>query len=175
MQEATDQAELTLYNLTYFIHEGQREFVRKVLVSGLDITHPSTIAKTINDIQPGEPVSAQKISDVSRKLSDLGVFATVDTAFQDPDGRNGYKYVLFDFDEANRYTFNTGIGLEVGQFGQTTNSLSQAGGAKGVSPIVSFDVNRNNFLGRAQTLSLQTRYSTLEQRELLNYIVPRFL
>ena len=173
-QEATDQATHSV-QLTYFIHEGRREFVRKVLVSGLDITHPATIAKTMSEIQPGEPISSQKISDVSKKLSDLGVFATVDTAFQDPGGRNDYKYVLFDFDEANRYTFNTGIGLEVGQFGQTTNSLSEAGGAKGISPIVSFDVNRNNFLGRAQTLSLQTRYSTLEQRESLNYIVPRFL
>jgi outer membrane protein assembly factor BamA len=105
----------------------------------------------------------------------MSVFATVNTGLQDPDGSNAYKYVLYDFDEANRYTFNTGLGLEVGQFGATTNALSEAGGAKGVSPIVSFEVNRINFLGRAQTLSLQLKYSTLEQRESLNYIVPRFL
>ncbi len=30
-------------------------------------------------------------------------------------------------------------------------------------------------MGRAETISLQVRYSTLEQRESLNYIVPRFL
>ena len=173
-QETPDDAANTV-KMTYFIREGQREFVRKVLVSGLDITRPSIVAKSVDEIQPGEPISSSKISEVSKKLSDLGVFATVDTAFQDPDGKIASKYVLFDFDEANRYTFNTGIGLEVGQFGQTTTSLSQAGGSKGVSPIVSFDVNRTNFLGRAQTLSLQTRYSTLEQRESLNYIIPRFL
>jgi outer membrane protein assembly complex protein YaeT len=161
--------------LIYSIQEGGREFVRKVLVSGLDITRRSVVAKSLNEIQPGDPISSSKISDVSKKLSDLGVFASVNTAFQDPDGKNAYQYVLFDFDEANRYTFNTGIGLEVGQFGQTTNSLSEAGGAKGVSPIFSFDVNRNDFLGRAQTLSLQIRYSTLEQRESLSYIIPRFL
>jgi outer membrane protein assembly factor BamA len=105
----------------------------------------------------------------------MGAFASVNTATQDPAGSDQYKYVLFDFDEANRYTFNFGVGLEVGQFGQTTTSLSEAGGAKGVSPIFSFDVNRINFLGRGQTLSLQTKYSTLEQRESLSYIVPRFL
>ena len=173
-EETPDDATNTV-KLRYFVQEGDREFVRKVLISGLDITRPSTVAKSLDQIQPGEPVSSSKISDVSKKLSDLGVFASVNTAFPDPDGKNAYQYVLFDFDEANRYTFNTGIGLEVGQFGQTTNSLSEAGGAKGVSPIFSFDINRNNFLGRAQTLSLQTRYSTLEQRESLNYIVPRFL
>ena len=83
--------------------------------------------------------------------------------------------MLYDFDEAARYAFNVGFGLEVGQFGGTTNNLSEAGGAKGVSPIVSFDVSRLNFLGTGQTISLQTRYSSLEQRESLNYIVPRFL
>jgi outer membrane protein insertion porin family len=36
-------------------------------------------------------------------------------------------------------------------------------------------VNRINFLGRGETASLQIRYSRLEQRESLNYIVPRFL
>jgi len=172
--ETPDDATNTV-QLRYFIREGEREFVRKVLISGLDITRPSTVAKSLDQIQPGEPISSSKIGDVSKKLSDLGVFASVNTAFQNPSGDNAYRYVLFDFDEANRYTFNTGIGLEVGEFGQTTNSLSEAGGAKGISPIFSFDINRNNFLGRAQTLSLQTRYSTLEQRESLNYIVPRFL
>jgi outer membrane protein assembly complex protein YaeT len=173
--EQTRDDEAHSVKLRYFIQEGERQFVRKVLISGIDVTHPSLVVKTLNDIHPGDPISSTKISDASKKLSDLGAFASVNTAFQDPDGNNTYRYVLFDFDEADRYTFNTGIGLEVGEFGQTTNSLSEAGGAKGVSPIFSFDINRINFLGRAQTLSLQTRYSTLEQRESLNYIVPRFL
>jgi len=161
--------------LRYDITEGSQQFVRKVLVSGLDVTRPQIVEKELDKIKPGEPISTAKIADLSRKLSDVGAFATVNTAVQDSAGREDYKYVLFDFDEANRYTFNVGLGLEVGQFGQTTNSLSEAGGAKGISPIVSFDINRVNFLGRAQTLSLQSKYSTLEQRESLSYIVPRFL
>jgi len=161
-------------DLTYTITEGPREFVRKVIVSGLHLTHASLIERDI-DIQDGEPISMTKINDVSRRLSDLGIFANVSTGLQDPQGTNLYKYVLYDLDEAARYTFNAGFGLEVGQFGSTTTNLSAAGGSKGVSPIVSFDVNRLNFLGIGQTISLQTRYSTLEQRESLNYIVPRFL
>ncbi len=170
----TPGSEPETVDLTYNITEGPREFVRSVVISGLYRTHPSLVQRTIN-VQQGEPVSMVKINDVARQLTDLGIFANVSTALQDPDGTNRYKYVLYDFDEAARYSFNVGFGLEVGQFGGTTNNLEQAGGAKGVSPIVSFAVNRLNFLGIGQTISLQTRYSTLEQRESLNYIIPRFL
>ncbi|MGA8025933.1 MAG: POTRA domain-containing protein [Bryobacteraceae bacterium] len=161
-------------DLTYNIGEGPQEFVRKVIISGLFRTRPSLVQNDIH-IHEGEPISMTKINDEARQLTDLGIFANVNTGVQDINGTNQYKYVLYDFDEAGRYTFNVGFGLEVGQFGATTNNLSAAGGVKGVSPIVSFDVSRLNFLGVGQTISLQTRYSTLEQRESLSYIVPRFL
>lgn len=163
-----------LVNLTYYITEGPQEFVRKVILTGLDRTKSSLVLRDI-DMKEGDPISMPHINDISRQLSDLGVFASVNSALQNPDGRTEYKYVVYDFDEAVRYSFDIGLGLLVGQFGQTTSNLSQAGGSKGISPIVSFDVNRINFLGLGQTISLQTRYSTLEQRESLNYIVPRFL
>ncbi len=161
-------------NLAYNITEGPREFVRKVVISGLHRTRPSLVQRRI-DIHEGDPISMVKVNDIARELTDLGIFASVNTALQDPDGTNGYKYVLYDFDEAARYSMRVGFGLEIGQFGGTTNNLAQAGGAKGTSPIFAGDINRINFLGRGQTVSLQLRYSTLEQRESLNYIVPRFL
>ncbi len=163
-----------LVNLTYYITEGPQEFVRGVILTGLDRTKPSVVLRDM-DLTEGEPLSMPKVNDIARQLSDLGMFATVNSGLQNPDGRTAYKYVVYDFDEAVRYSFEVGLGLLVGQFGQTTSNLSQAGGAKGISPMVSFNVNRINFLGRGQTISLQTRYSTLEQRESLNYIVPRFL
>lgn len=161
-------------NLTYHIAEGPQEFVRKVIISGLNRTEPSLVTRKIK-VREGEPISITQINDDGRRLNDLGIFANVNTGLQDPDGASLYKYVLYDLDEAARYTFNVGFGLEVGQFGQTTNNLTEAGGAKGIAPIVSFDVSRINFLGKGQTVSLQTRYSTLEQRESLSYVVPRFL
>jgi outer membrane protein insertion porin family len=161
-------------DLLYQIREGPRQFVRKVILSGLYRTRPKLVDRAI-DIQDGEPISMIKVNDISRQLTNLGIFANVNTGIQDAQGTNRYKYVLYDFDEAARYTFNVGFGLEIGQFGGTTSNLGQAGGAKGLSPIASFDVSRLNFLGYGQTISLQTRYSTLEQRESLNYVVPRFL
>ena len=161
-------------DLFYRLREGPRQFVRKVILSGLYRTRPKLVERAI-DIQDGEPVSMTKVNDISRQLTGLGIFANVNTGIQAADGTNRYKYILYDFDEAARYTFNVGFGLEIGQFGGTTSNLGQAGGAKGISPIVSFDVSRLNFLGYGQTISLQTRYSTLEQRESINYAVPRFL
>ena len=161
-------------NLIYTVREGPQEFVKQVIVSGLYRTRRDLVQSRLN-IHPGEPVSMLKISDISRELSNLGVFANVSSAVQDSSGTTHYKNVLYDLDEAARYTFNVGFGLQVGIFGTTTNNLSNAGGSSGVSPIVAFDVNRLNFLGRGQTLGLQTRYSNIEQRYGLNYIVPRFL
>ena len=161
-------------DLVYRIREGPREFVRKVILSGLYRTRPRLVTRAIN-IRDGEPVSMTKVNNISRRLTDMGLFANVSTAIQNADGTTRYKYIVYDFDEAARYSFNVGFGLQIGQFGGTTNNLGAAGGANGFSPIVSFDVSRLNFMGFGHTVSLQTRNSILEQRESLNYSIPRFL
>ena len=161
-------------NLIYRVREGPREFVRQVILSGLNRTNTALVERFIHT-RPNEPVSMTKVNEDARQLTSLGVFANVNTALQNPDGSSVYKDVLYDFDEAARYSFNVGLGLIVGQFGGTTTNLSQAGGANGVSPIASFNVNRLNMFGIGQTLSLQTSYSTLQQHEAVNYTIPRFL
>ncbi len=161
-------------NLTYRIREGRQEFVRQVIVSGLHQTKPALVERYIH-AHPDEPMSLTKVNEDARELTGLGVFASVNTALQNPDGSTSYKDVLYDFDEAARYSYGIGLGMIIGQFGGTTSNLSESGGAKGASPIVSFNVSRLNMFGIGQTLSLQTTYSTLQQRESLSYIVPRFL
>ena len=161
-------------NVTYHVSEGQREFVRRVLMSGLYRTKTSLVSRNV-DIQEGDALSQTKISEMARRLSELGVFAKINTAVQDIDGTNQYKYVLYDFDEAARYTFDFGIGAEVAQFGQPSGGLQNPAGKSGFSPRFQVDVNRLNFLGIGQTISLQTRYSNIEQRASINYVVPRFL
>ncbi len=161
-------------NLTYQIREGPQQFVKRVIVSGLYRTKPSLVQRYI-DVHQDEPISLSKINDDARALTSLGMFAGVNTALQNPDGSTRYKDVLYDFDEAARYSYNIGLGLIVGQFGGTTTQTSASGGARGVSPIVSFNVNRTNMFGIGQTLALQTTYSTLDQKAAINYIIPRFL
>jgi outer membrane protein assembly complex protein YaeT len=161
-------------NLTYKIREGPREFVRQVVISGLHQTRPSLVERYIK-VRENEPISLTKINEDARELTAVGTFAGVNTAIQNPSGSTRYKDILYDFDEAARYSFSIGLGLIAGQLGGTTVQYQNSGGATGASPLASFNVSRTNMFGIGQTLSLQTSYSTLEQRESLSYIVPRFL
>src|ERR1035438_3686178 len=127
-------------------------------------------------LQPGDPLSPVEQTEIQKHLYDLGIFARVDTAIENPDGDTAHKYVLYDIEEANRYTMVTGFGLQLGQFGTPSKtSVSAPAGSTGISPSVSLDVNRLNFLGIGHTVTLGGVYSTLEQRGSLSYLVPHFL
>ncbi len=161
-------------NLQFRINEGPRQSVREVVTTGLHTTRPSLVDKQI-ELNPGDPLSPEKMEDTQRRLYDLGIFAQVNMAVQNPDGDESDKYVLYDLEEASRYSLTTGFGLEFARIGGSTavTDLSDPGGAPGLSPRVSVGLTRLNFLGRGQSISLQGRLSTLQKRALLNYYVPR--
>jgi outer membrane protein assembly complex protein YaeT len=162
-------------SVVYSITEGDREYVRDVLTSGLTTTRQSLVDRAIT-LKAGDPLSPTAQTDIQKALYDLGVFANVDTAIENPDGDADHKYVLYHFDEANRYTFSIGFGLQLGQFGTpSTTSLAAPGGTTGVSPEGSLTVSRLNFLGLGHTVSLQGMYSSIEKRASLTYLQPRFL
>jgi outer membrane protein insertion porin family len=162
-------------NVTYTVTEGERQYVRRVVTSGLRTTRPALVDKNIT-LHVGDPLSPVQETDIQRDLYDLGVFASVDTAIQNPDGDTDHKYVLYNFQEANRYSLAVGLGLQAGQYGSPySNNLSSPGGSTSVSPLMSLDVNRLNFLGRGQTVGLHFLYSLLERRGSATYEIPRFL
>ncbi|HKD07337.1 MAG TPA: BamA/TamA family outer membrane protein [Bryobacteraceae bacterium] len=162
-------------NVRYEITEGERQYVRRVITSGIRTTRQSLVDKTIT-MKPGDALSPVTQTDIQKRLYDLGVFARVDTAIQNPDGAAEHKYVLYNFEEANRYTLNIGVGAQVARFGTpSTTTLAAPGGETGFSPEFSFDISRINFLGRGHTLSLKTLYSSLEKRASFSYLQPRFL
>jgi outer membrane protein insertion porin family len=160
-------------DLTYTIRPGDQEFVRDVLISGLHATHPDLVQRSLG-IHPGDPLSASRDYEAQRALYDLGVFAEIDTAIQNPDGDTRFKYVLFDFTEAHKYNMNVGIGAEIAQLGATTSDLAAPTGGTGFSPRFTGDLNRINLWGIGHTATLQTRLSSLEQRVGLSYFIPRF-
>ncbi|HUK16999.1 MAG TPA: POTRA domain-containing protein [Bryobacteraceae bacterium] len=168
-------AEPDRIDLTYTIRDGQQQFVRQVLFNpdGLEHTKPELIYRNLK-LNPGDPLSPIAISDTQRRLYDLGIFARVDAAVQDPDGATEQKYVLYDLEEARRYSIAIGLGAEFARIGGCEYCLDAPAGAPGFSPRVSFDITRNNLWGLAQRISLRTRLSTLEKRALLNYTIPRF-
>lgn len=167
-------AEPNRVDLRYSITEGKQQFVRQVVTMGLKITHPSLISRNIK-LNPGDPLSPARVADIQRSLYELGVFARVTAATQDPDGETDSKYVLYDMEEARRYSMAVGFGAELGRIGGGCQTCLEApAGAAGFSPRVSLDLSRNNLWGLAHNLSLRTRVSNYDQLGLLTYSMPRF-
>ncbi|MGH9659659.1 MAG: BamA/TamA family outer membrane protein, partial [Bryobacteraceae bacterium] len=159
-------------DLRFVIQEGKRRFVRQVLQSGLRTTQPDLVNRNLL-IGVGDPLSQTRMGESQRQLYDLGIFARVNMAIQNPDGETQSKYVLYQMEEANRWSTATGFGAEIARIGGDRNSLADPGGAAGFSPRVSFDVSRINFRGLGHTVSVRTRLSSLQQRGLFNYTAPR--
>jgi outer membrane protein assembly complex protein YaeT len=160
-------------NVVYTIQEGTRQYVRDVLISGLRTTRRSLVDRTLR-IRPGDPLSPVAQLDAQQRLYNLGVFARVDTAIQNPDGAEDHKYLLYSFEEANRYRLDVGLGAQVANFGTpSTTSLASPGGTTGFSPQVSVDLQRLDFLGLGHTITLRAGYSNLEKRASLSYLQPR--
>ncbi len=156
-------------DVTYTILEGEQFFVNRVLVGGLDHTRDYVVQREIQ-VTAGMPLSQQDLLDTQSKLYDLGIFSQVDTAVQNPDGSDPKKNVLIQAQEAKRYTFTYGIGLE---FETGLPSGTNPGGSTGVSPRVGFDVTRLNMGGRDQTLIFQSHVGRLQQRGLISYEIPK--
>ena len=70
-------------------------------------------------VKPGDPLSQIDMLNTQKSLYDLGIFSQVDTAVQNPASNEREKNVLVNVQEAKRYTFNYGLGLEF-QTGQPT-------------------------------------------------------
>lgn len=180
--------ENTRMDVTYNIREGERVYVDRVLVSGREFTRPYVIDRQV-EVEPNNPLSQSDLLDTQQKLYDLGIFSQVETAVQNPEGKEDHKNVLVQVREAKRYTFNYGGGFEfqTGQPGGSTVCRSSSGnqqqppascksplGSARISPLASFDVTRLNFLGRAHTITFESRVGRLQQRGLISYEAPRW-
>lgn len=160
-------------NIRFQIQEGEREFVRQIVTSGLVTTQPRLVTRQLL-LNAGDPVSPTALAETQKRLYDLGIFAQVKMAIQNPEGEERRKYVLLDLTEARRYSVTTGFGAEFARIGgsRALADLSGPGGGPGFSPRILLGVSRLNFLGRGQTLGVQTRLSTLQRRGSINYFVP---
>jgi outer membrane protein insertion porin family len=159
--------------VTFTIHEGEQFLVDQVFLDGLHYTRAG-VARRAMRVHPGAPLSQHDMLETQRHLYDLGLFKQVDTAIQNPEGTESRKNVLVTTREADRYTFDYGVGFEF-QTGQPSFGTNQPLGQTGVSPRVSFGVSRINVGGRHQTLTMKTNLSRLQQRGLVNYDIPKLL
>jgi outer membrane protein insertion porin family len=171
---ATPAAEPQRVNLRYVIKEGSREYVRDVLVTGLETTNRRMVFDRM-ELKSGEPLSLAKEIDTQRRLYDLGIFARVNTAIQNPNGDEDDKNVLYDVDEARHYSLTFGLGAQLARIGGGVTSLDNPAGRTGFTPRFAIGVSRINLFGLGQTVGLQTALSTIEQRAALTYFIPHFI
>src|SRR6202050_3528350 len=157
-------------DITYAIHEGDQFFVNQVMVAGLDHTRDYVVQREIR-VVAGQPLSQGDLLDTQSRLYDLGIFSQVDTAVQNPDGSDSQKNALVQVQEAKRYTFTYGFGLEF-ETGLPAGSTAPTG-STGVSPRVGFDITRLNVGGRDQSLIFQSHVGRLQQRGLISYEIPK--
>ncbi|MGO9864524.1 MAG: POTRA domain-containing protein [Terriglobales bacterium] len=165
--------ELPRVGVTFTIHEGEQFFVNRVFLDGLRHTRRGTARRELR-LQAGAPLSQQEMFESQRRLYDLGLFTQVDTAIQNPEGTESRKNVLVTASEAERYTFDYGVGFEF-QTGQPEVGTEQPLGATGVSPMVSLGINRINLGGRHQTLTLKGNLGSLQQKGLISFAIPKLL
>jgi outer membrane protein insertion porin family len=155
------------------VTEGRRNFVRRVLVGGYRTTRPRLIYDRI-PLETGDPLSQSAIIEAQRRLYDLGIFAKVDIALQNPQGKERDKNVLYRLEEASRYSYTFGFGAQLARIGGGFGTFDSPAGAPGFSPRVNFGVSRVNFMGLGHTVGFRSQLSNFQKRVVANYYAPQF-
>jgi outer membrane protein insertion porin family len=163
--EATQAAPV---RLVYHITEGPQTRVRRILLTGYNHTRPGVIRREIQ-LKPGEPLREGEVVESQRRLYNLGIFNRVTIEPQNPSGSDPDKDIVVLVEEAKRYTMAYGGGFEVQRLASTTNPT---GGQIQAAPRGIFELSKVNLTGRADSLSLKLRGSTIEDRALLGYSIP---
>jgi outer membrane protein assembly factor BamA len=164
----TEVAQGNAVRLVYRIEEGPQTRVRRVLISGYEHTRPGVIAGEVH-IKVGAPLREGDVVESQRRLYNLGIFNRVTIEPQNPTGTSVDKDIAVLVEEAKRYTVAYGGGFEVQRLASTTNPTS---GQVQAAPRGILEVSKLNLTGRADSLSLKLRGSTIEDRALLGYSVP---
>jgi outer membrane protein insertion porin family len=158
-------------NLVYQITEGQRVDVSQVLLAGYRYTRPGIIARQVV-VKAGGPLREGDRIATQQKLYNLAIFDRVEVAPQNPDGDYPDKTVVVAVQEGQRYTLSYGFGFEAQRLASASNPDVTTLSA---SPLGILEVSKINVGGRAHTISLKLRGSTLEYQGLLSYTAPNFL
>lgn len=158
-------------NVRFHIAEGEQVFLRRVLITGLHYTRPSTVAHGIT-MKAGQPLDQTALLDSQRNLYGLALFNEVNPVIENPTGQEPYKTVLLQTTEARRWDISYGAGFELQTGTVNGGSNTNPNGTVGASPRVLLQVSRINLFGRDQTASLRGNYGLLEQRIDLVYQYP---
>ena len=154
--------------LIYRIQEGRRVIVRRVLLTGYKHTRPYVLERQVN-LETGQPLREGDVVASQQRLYNLGIFNRVTIESQNASGSDPEKDVVVLVEEAKRYTIACGGGMEVQRLASTTDPT---GGEVKAAPRGILELSKQNLTGRADSLSLKLRGSTIQGRALLAYTAP---
>jgi outer membrane protein assembly factor BamA len=154
--------------LVYRIEEGSQIRVRRVLLTGYKRTRSRVIRREVR-VKPDQPLREGDVVESQQKLYNLGIFNRVTIEPQNTEGTDPDKDVVVLVEEAKRYTIAYGGGFEVQRLASSTNPT---GGELEASPRGILEISKQNLTGRADSLTLKLRGSTIQGRALLAYSVP---
>ena len=154
--------------LVYRIEEGSQIRVRRVLLTGYRRTRSRVIGREVK-VKPDQPLREGEVVESQQKLYNLGIFNRVIVEPQNAGGTDPEKDVVVLVEEAKRYTIAYGGGFEVQRLASSTNPT---GGELEAAPRGIFEISKQNLTGRADSLTLKLRGSTIQGRALLAYSVP---
>ena len=176
-------------NVTYAVEEGPQARVSDVVVLGENITKPGFIEDvTKTEVKSGLPLSEGGLLQAESDLYDLGIFDWTGIKSLRPITDQTQEQTLIKVHESPRNSTDIGGGLEIipRDGNVPVNSVVVPGipaislGNKFtvsqrsfVSPLFTFDFSRHDLFGKAQTVTIGTVLSRLDQRAYLTYSDPR--
>ena len=175
--------------VTYLIDEGTHENISSVVFLG-NVHTKLRFLQQNTSVKAGEPLNEAKLLGTESSLYSLGIFDWVSVAPRRPITDQPSEEVQVKVHEAKRNSVTYGLGL---LYTPVAGSLSSGIVAlpglptlalpssfkiieKNVfSPLGSIEYSRLNLLGRAETASVSTSLSVLDQRGSFSYADPQFI
>lgn len=179
-----------LMNVVYAINEGQQGHISDVVTLGTRVTKPSFVRNVVQpQASPGMPLSEGNFLTAESNLYNLNVFDWVSVKPLEPTVNKARDELLVKVHESKRYSMDIGAGIEIiprsanipvgevalpglpviglgSKFTVTQRSL--------FTPRGSFSLARHNLRGRAETATVSTVLSRLDQSGEFTYADPRF-
>ncbi|HWG58965.1 MAG TPA: POTRA domain-containing protein [Candidatus Acidoferrales bacterium] len=175
-------------NVVYTINEGPQGSISDVLLLGQKVTRTDFINGVVAPVvSPGLPLSQGNFFTAQGNLYNLGVFDWVNVRPRRPISNQAQEEVLVNVHEAKRNTIEVGGGIEViprsgnipvGSIALPGLPLIGLGSKFTVSqksffgPRFTFQFERHNLRGRAETASFATVLSRLDQTGSFTYSDP---
>ena len=176
-------------NVTYTIEEGPGANISEVVLLGANHTKPKFVRKIASGIQAGRPLSEGKFLQSESDLYGLGIFDWASIKPLRPIVDQTQEEVLIKVHEAPFNSMDIGGGIEIipRDGNLPVNTVAVPGippvslGNKFtvsqksyVGPRFLFDFSRHNLRGQAETATIGTVVSRLDQRVFFTFADPHF-